>query len=542
MRVSRFLPVLVAGAVFTAAAAPASAATPGVGSTVGSLEVLSLDVGDLLDLDVLTDFAAANTDPDVSDAGAAAALKALAISAPALLDDPLEIGVLDVASSGEEQTASSDGVDIPGDTPVVGGSLLPAALSAVLADAGAGSTTKAGIGALDILGGIAGLDTTELGIAANSLTEQADGSRALQIKNLAVLDLGDLLAGLGIPLDLLSIDTILALIDGLGITDQLTSALEGLGLPVGTLDTLDQDSILGLVDQVGDLQTLVAEDPALLCEEINGPLADVAGSILGAANPDVALTTCEELVSAVTSLPIVADLLGETLDTILGLLNDTALLELTALDVSIVTAATDSLETSVADITATIGGLTVAGLDLPATDLAAAIETAKAQLDGLLATISPLLGGLGLLDIGVLEQDAGVSEDGDAIVSEATFTGLRVDVAGLTDGVLGGVLAGLPIENSIGDLIGDVPANPVTDLLGLDSSALSALGDGLSLQVASLGQTSTFTEVLNNTATPAAPASPELPRTGSNDALMLALAAIAAGGALGIRRVVRTKD
>ena len=108
MRVSRFLPVLVAGAVFTATAAPASAATPGVGTTVGSLEVLSLDVGELLELDLLTDFAAANTDPDVDDAGAAAALKALVVDA-LVLPEPVELGVLDVASDGEEKTASNEG-------------------------------------------------------------------------------------------------------------------------------------------------------------------------------------------------------------------------------------------------------------------------------------------------------------------------------------------------------------------------------------------------------------------------------------------------
>ena len=162
--------------------------------------------------------------------------------------------------------------------------------------------------------------------------------------------------------------------------------------------------------------------------------------------------------------------------------------------------------------------------------------------------IDPVLDDLGLLDIGLLEQDAGVTEEDDAIVSEASFTGLRVDVAGLTDDVLNGVLAGLTDipgepelgELPIGELLGDDVLAPITGLLG-QTDALSALSDGLSLRVASLGQTSTFTEVLNNTATPT-PAAPQLPQTGSNDALMLALAAIAAGGALGIRRVVRIKE
>lgn len=549
MRVSRFLPVLVAGAVFTASAAPASAATPGVGTTVGSLEVLSLDVGDLLGLDLLSDFAIANTDTETDPAGASAAIKALVVDAPLLLPAPLELGVLDVSSDGEAETASNDSVDLTDAAPVVGGSLLPTALSAALGEPGATSTSSGGVATLDILGGIAGLDSTELGIAANSLTEQADGGRRLVLDNLAVLDLADLLAGLGIPLDLLPLDTILDLIDGLGLTDQLGDALAELGLPIGTLGDLNAESLLGLIEDVASLDAILdGGDPGALCDVGNETISGVAGGLLGAVDPGLVLDTCDQVVSVIDNLPVVGDLLDSTLDTVLGLLDGTALLELNALDVTIITKATDSLETSVADITATLGGITVAGVEIPEVDLAAAVAQATAQLDTILATIDPLLEGLGLLDIGILEQEAGVTEDGDAITSLAEFTGLRVDVAGLTDDVLGGVLANLPVEDSVGallaDLGGQLPANPITDLLG-QTDALSALSDGMSLRVASLGQTSTFTEVLNSTATPgapAAPAAPQLPQTGSNDALMLALAALAAGGALGIRRVVRIKQ
>lgn len=521
MRVSRYLPVLVAGAVFTATAAPAAAATPGVGTTVGSLEVLSLDVGELLDLGVLSDFAAANTDPDVNDPGAAAALKALVADAPLVLPEPVEVGVLDVASSGEEKTASNEAADLPAElAAVLTGSVLPASLLAALTDPGATSTTDAGITDLSILGGIAGLDTTELGISANSLTEQADGARRLVIDNLTVLELGDLLAGLGIPLDLLPLDVVLDLIESLGLTDQLAALLATLDLPVDLttlldLENLSAESLQGLIDGLTEI------DAGELCVDV--PLV---------------VDLCEELAPV---LEDVTDLLLPLAETALGLLADTALLELNALDVSMVTKATDSLDSSVAEITATLGGINVAGLEIPEVDVAQAIADAKAQLDDLLALIDPVLDDLGLLDIGLLEQDAGVTEDGEAITSQASFTGLRVDVAGLTDELLGGVLAGLPVEDSVGALLGDLPLAPVTGLLG-DSGALSALSDGLSLRVASLGQTSTFAEVLSNTATPAAPEAPELPQTGSNDALMLALAAIAAGGALGIRRVVRTRD
>lgn len=550
MRVSRFLPVLVAGAVFTATAAPASAATPGVGTTVGSLEVLSLDVGELLELDLLTDFAAANTDPDVDDAGAAAALKALVVDA-LTLPEPVELGVLDVSSDGEEKTASNDETALPAElAAVLSGDLLPASLLAALTDPGAMSTTAAGITDLDILGGIAGIETTQLGIAANSLTEQADGSRRLVIDNLTVLELGDLLEGLGIPLDLLPLDLVLGLIDTLGLTDQLGAVLDTLGVPLD-LTTLDPVAILDAIEGLLVLEQGLAsagDDAGLVCDAVDGFLGELptlpglpGGILPGDIGTDTVCTAVDDILAA---LPIGTDVL----DTVLALLADTALLELNALDVSIVTAATDSLETSVAEITATLGGINAAGLEIPEVDLAQAIATATAQLDDLLALIDPVLDDLGLLDIGLLEQDASVSEDDDAIVSKASFTGLRVDVAGLTDDVLTGVLGNLtavPVEPElgdlpIGDLLGDDVLAPITGLLG-QTDALSALSDGLSLRVASLGQTSTFTEVLNNTATPT-PAAPELPQTGSNDTLMFALAAILAGGALGIRRMVRVEE
>ncbi|WP_436792538.1 hypothetical protein [Actinospongicola halichondriae] len=507
--------------MFTAAAAPASAETPGVGSTVGSLSVVDLDVGDLLALDVLQDFAGANTDTDVSEAAAAAALDALTVAAPALgVED--SIGLLDVRSTGDEDTASSG--DVPVSNPVLGGALLPAALSALLDADGAVAGITAGVADLDVLGGIAGLDNTQLGMDASALTQQADGSRRLVIDNLAILELGDLLAGLGIPLDALSPDTLLGLVGTLGLLDQLAPLLDALDLPVDLLD-LESLTVEGLTDVVDGL---LAVDDGAVCVELPLPIG----------NP-----LCDVLDGLPVDTDLLLDLLTPVLDTVLGLLDGTALLELQALDVGMVTKATDSLDSSLADVTATLGGISVLGLPLPEVDVLAAVEQVTSAVDGLLAQIDPALGGLDLIDLGILEETSGVSEAGEAIVSEATFTGLRLDVTGLTDEALGGVLAGLPLPiDSVGGILGgDSLLAPVTELLG-DTGGLSALSDGLSLKVASLGQTSTFTEVLSNTATPATPAAPDLPRTGSNDALMMVFAAIAAGGALGIRRMVRTED
>lgn len=530
MRLSRFLPALVVGAVFTATVAPASAATPGVGSTTGVLSVVDLAVGDLLELDLLQDFAGANTDADASEAAAAAVLNALSIVAPALGIDE-QIGLLDVKSTGDEQNASSGDIPVGADAlaGVLDGSLLPAALSALLGADGAVAGITAGVADLDVLGGLAGLQNTQLGVGANSLTEEANGTRRLVIDNLAVLDLGDLLAGLGIPLAALDVDTLLGLVGSLGLLDILAPLLDALDLPIDLTSILDTEnlSLDGLTGVVDSLTDVVGGE---LCTDLP-LLSDVCDALDG--------------------LPVdtdVLDVLTPVLDTVLGLLDGTALLELQALDVGIVTKATDSLDTSLSEVTATLGGISVLGVELPEVDLLSAIEQLTTTVDVLLAQIDPLLGGLDLFDVGLLEQSSEVSESDGAILSEAAFTGLRLDIAGLSDDVLGPVLGNLPLPvDSVGGALGildDLPLAPVTGLLGGGQDApLSALSDGLSLRVASLGQSSTFTEVLSNTATPAAPAAPaapELPTTGSNDALMMLIAAVAAAGALGIRRMVRT--
>ena len=499
MRLSRFLPALVVGAVFTATVAPASAATPGVGTTTGTLSVLEIDLGELLELDILQDFAGANTDTDASEAAAAAALNALSVVAPALGVDE-QVGLLNVKSTGDEQTANSG--DVPVANPVVGGALLPAALSALLDADGAVAGITAGVADLDVLGGLAGLENTQLGIGANSLTEEANGSRRLLIDNLAVLDLGDLLAGLGIPLEALSLETVLGLLDGLGLTAVVGELLDGLGVPID-LENLSVDGILASISGLGELL-----DPGTVIDD----LCTISPLPLG----DLCTTVGEPLDDLLAALPAI----DTVLDSITGLLGETALLELNALDVGMVTKATDSLDTSLAEVTASLGGISVAGVELPEVDVLDVLETLNATVENLLTTITsdlglPLVGdaiaALDLVDIGLLEQSTDVAEADEAIVSQATFTGLRLDVAGLGADILDPILGGLA---QVGDPVGGLPLDqiPLAPIAGLvgdgEGSPISALSEGLSLRVASLGQNSTFTEVLSNTATPAAPAAP----------------------------------
>ena len=101
MRLSRVLPAIAAGALVAATMTPASAATPGVGATNGTLTVLGIDAGQLLQVDLLQDQGAAHTtDP----ATASALLSALHVASATLGVDQT-VPLLQASSTDGEDTA-----------------------------------------------------------------------------------------------------------------------------------------------------------------------------------------------------------------------------------------------------------------------------------------------------------------------------------------------------------------------------------------------------------------------------------------------------
>ena len=552
MRPSRFLFVVAIVALFTASVAPAGAATPGVGSSTGSLSVLDLDVGNLLALDLLHDKGDANTDPDVGEPSASAALNALTVAAP-LLGVEQTVPVVETSSTGEKQTASSAVTPISND--VLSGSLLPVDLSAVVGDDGAASSIGAGLADLSILSGILDVQSTELLLGSNAKTAQADGARALSIDGLTALDLEALLAGLGISLDQLPLDVALDLIDSLGLLPTLGAAIDELGLPVD-LDNLTPEQIVGLVvglAGVDELEGALSADTPL-CDPVD-PVVEVIGGVIGSTN--VGDELCSELIDNVGDLDV-EGILGQldgVLDEIVALLDAATLVVVDGLEVGIVTTATDSVDTSVADVQAALGSITVGGLALPAIDLQATldqintvVETANTTLDDVLSTIDDDLAGLAdLVDIALFEETTSVTEEGGVVTSQAEFNALRVDVGVPDLSAITDLLEGFAAQETLGDLLAglpspvELPAHPLTTIsetLTGDGDLVTVLGDGLSARVGSLAQQSSF-EVLSSTATPQAPEQPNLPNTGSNDTVMILFAAVAAAGALGLRRVAR---
>ena len=547
-----------AAAVATAAVAPVASAQQapvGVGTTTGELTVLGIQAGSLLSIQALSDGGLATTADGLGPA-AAAQLDALRITSPALGID-LALPLLEAATNGGSDAAGGDVTPI--DNPVLGGSILPSALAALVDDTGARSSVTAGLVDLDLLGGLLRLAGTQLDLGSIAESTAASGTRGVDVDALTVLDLDALLTGLGIPLSSLPLDSLLGLVEGLGLLPELGTTLAGLGLPGLDLDDLSVEGILGVVgDLTGDLGVLV--DSGLLSTQPVCDVAEPALGLLGGLLGQDAGTLCADvdatvgqLTSQVTAL---TDDLAAALEAPLDVLDGAALLSLDGLDVEVLTRATDDVATSLAEVTGTLGTLRVGELSLGALDLGATVgqlEGLIGQVEGtigsVLSTIDPALADL--VRISTLEQATSVVEDAGSVVATAAFTGLRVEVlpnlAELTSllGGLGGLTTigdqltglGLPLPTGVTELLDFgtlLSAVPTTGLV--TDGIVAALSEGLVFEVASLTQASTFTPA----AVPGqVPTTPMLPRTGSEGTLVLALGVLAVLGALTGRAALR---
>jgi hypothetical protein len=598
MRVSRVVPVLAAGALLVASTSPVRAqevpAAEGVGTTTGSLTLLGLDAGDLLILDLLSDGGTATTDGTRSAAAQIAALSLDSVLAP----QPISVPLLSVESTGDEQTASQD-VGLPAN-PVASGSALPLSLSALVGDDGARSSLTGQLADLDVLGGILSLTGANAGLGSTALVDGAAATRGVQVQDLELLDLESLLAALGIELTDLPLDTLLGLLDQLGLLGQLQPVLDQLGIQ---LDSLSADAVFDavddLLDQVGPLlgqvDTLTGQIAQLTSAQgsLSGTTTQVCTTVLqpviGLLPGTGTLTqVCTDVPSALSTVEAQITNLQGTLTTVratldpllaqlrallggltgpgglLDLLGGVSLLSVDGLDVSVLTKATDDLETSVAEITADLGTLQVGELSLPGLDLTGTVEQVTGVLGQVEAAIGQVLGEIApslsdLVSVRTLQEQTSVEEGDGRITSTAELTGLVVEVQPIL-GELQALLAGLGGTGSLGAVLEQaglpIPASGATEVLQLNGllagvtdglpllGGLAALDQALTLQVASVRQQSVFGASAmplapSGPGTPGQSPAPTLPRTGSSDTIVLALAAAAVLAALGGRQLLR---
>ena len=540
-------------AVATTASAGSAAASPGVGTGAVSTSVLDAALGDLLGVTLLQDIGSSTTDPKVGPSGASSTFTSLKLSStvPAL---NTTLGQQRVAAPGGPGEVSSALLDLNslGLGAVVSGTIEPILLKALHQPSSA-TASSARITDLGLLGGLANLGVLNATDRTGSGTAGAEAARDMRLDALGVLALGPLLRGLGLDLLTLPLSVISGLVTSLGIPLNLAGA--------SSLSTLVQ-SITGSIATLSSTSSPVVIEPVIAVLDGLG-LPAVLQPVVDTLVPNA----LDALQATLTSL----------IEGVVDLLENATLLKLNALDISTVARATDSLSTSTATATGTLGGVQIGGLNLPGIDLASLTGNLNGLLAQLQAALGSVLGPLGitdLLSLRLFDRQTGVTEADGVVKAVSSITGAVLKVTPPAD-LLGTVTRLTDQSGGLGGLLGasnrlaaarpstsarafataaatrpalTAAANPLEGLLGVTS----ILSKGLELRLGTVQSqslhgvpTGVVPLVDPPAATPAAAITPgitpngKLPRTGGDQSI-LALTALGLGAlALGARRLVR---
>lgn len=569
MRTSRLLGAFAAATI--AAIAPLSATiasaaeSDGVGrGTVGST-LLQVDVGpggDVLSVRLLSDEGRSTIDPADGAPVSSTSLTPFTITSGAVPALNLSSPAVGTSSTGPEE-AKSVSPALPS-VPALSGS-LSATLSSIVDAAGARSGLDSTLSNLSVAGGLLSVPSATVALGTSATSTQSNGTRSISIPSIEVLNLGAVLEGLGLTLADLPLDDLLGLLGSLGIE-----------LP----DIADPAAVVAAVD--GAIDSLQGETGALtneLCAGVDGALGTVGGlagvgavgdaaqDIVDAADPvtDVVDTpglpistplsaqalavSCDSLTGTVESL--VDDLqavIGGLVGGILATLGDTALLSVEGIEIGLVADAKSTLESSVAEVTGTIGSVKVGALTVPGLsglDLTAAADVLNAAGETVSSAVGNVLGVVNaqladMVDVDVLTITEAVTADGDYANADATVTALTATIT--PPALLTGALAITDTATAALDEVGAaVPAiAPVMSELSTALGGLDVLTAASTITVGRLSSSSAFRPVSGSVGgTPTTP-SGELPRTGSDAAMPAMAAVLVAGVALGIRRLIAT--
>lgn len=543
------------------AAALSVAATPLLASTTAGAQaasdgradvratLLSVDVGGgALAIRVLDDTLAATGGMDPSASTSLAPLHVSSSLVPGL--------AVDVPAVGTSSTGDEDKKDVSPalpTSPAFAGS-LHAVLSSVVDAAGARSGLDATLSNLDVAGGLLSVPAATVGALGEAAPASATADRSISIPSIEVLDLSALLDAVGLPLANLPVEDLLALLGGLGIdvpdlTDpaaavaELDAAIELLQGQTGDLTAALCQQVDGLLGTLGGLAgtSEVGDTVGTVVDEVAGGtpidqvVDDVVGGILGGASAKALPVSCSSVTGTVNDLiddlqAIVADILS----TALSLLGDTSLLSVEGIQVGMVARSAETLEGSLADVTGTIGSVTVGDLTLPGVsglDLTAGLDALNAAsttvtdaVSGVLALVDADLAGL--VDVDVLEIVEDVASADGVTNAIASVTALKATINPV------GVLGAAALEGTVGQVLtelgGTVPAlAPAIGQLEAALGGVELLTSPSAITVGSLSTTSEYRAAAAQApGTPTTPTdSPSLPRTGADDMAVPALAA-----------------
>ena len=569
----------------------AAAATSGRGTASSSITLLSVDLGKVQSLKVLTDQGQGTLDAArLGLTGNQAFASLSAVDASGLLNLALPNPALKASAPGVNNASLAPlAVNFPGSAVSVAGTSLPVGagllasgtINPVKLEASQGENSVSSIVGtsvpdLSVLQGllsIKGVNIAGLNTSATASASKGD-TGIVSIDSVGVLSLAGLLGGLGInSLTDLPLGTLTSLVDGLGLPvstgtlglGNLTGGdISGiLGTATGLVGTLT--NLAGVTDCAGLLGATSGLTGLVGLGDLLGT-GGILGGLLGGLNLPVGgigglLSACNagNLASSVTG---VSGILTGALDTLkptadgllgslLGTLKDAPLIELSGVSLSAVANAADTLANSSATTSANFGTIKVGGKSLGVLDLNATVAQVTALKDTVLGTLNTVTGILGLgnlIDIGILERTASTKVEGSYNVASSGLDLLRVQInpPAALSGLLSTVTAN-PLSGLLGGLSLPIPAVaglPLgTDVLANAFGLTSLLTQPTTIKVGSLGANADFTSVAGSTLdqTPASGAvGGTLPRTGgTNGAWFAALAAISLAGAAGIARSLR---
>lgn len=567
MRTSRLLGAFAAATV--AAIAPlsatiASAAEPnGVGHGTVDSTLLQVDVGPgghVLSVKVLSDEGRSTIDPSDGAPVSSTSLTPFSISSGAVPALNLSSPAVGTSSTGAEETQSVSSPALAS-VPALSGS-LSATLSSVVDAVGARSGLDAALSKLSVAGGLLSVPSASVALGTSAATTQSSGTRSISIPSIEVLNLGAVLEALGLTLADLPLDDLLGLLGALGkdladiadpaaVVAAVDTAIDDLQGQTGALTDEHCATVDGLLGGIGGLAGV---------SEVGDNAQDIVdGAVDGVDTPAAALpitspvsaqalpVTCDSLTTVDELVDTLQDVIGGLVGGLLATLDDTSLLSVEGIEVSLVADAKSTVESSVAEVTGTIGSVKVGALTVPGVsglDLTAAADVLNAAGDTVSAAVGSVLGVVNaqladMVDVDVLTITEAVGAEGDYASANAAVTALTATIT--PPALLTGALAVTDSATALLDEVGAaVPAiAPVMGELSAALGGLDVLTAASTITVGRLSSSSAFRPVAASVPG-STPPSGELPRTGSDAAVPAMAAVLVAGVALGIRRFIAT--
>jgi len=543
--------LLLLGAVTSIGSA--GAATTGVGTSKASTTVVGVALGEngaLLDVRLLGDDAGSTVDSKSEAFSKLTAVHATSTVVDGVDGNPLNlsVGLVETRQPGgkaEETYSSVDlanpGVPVPaGLGDIISGNLNLAKLTSQADTAGAKSTLTGSLTNTKVAGALLDAQAVSSTLASSSTATEATSTRSVDVDAITVLDLGAVLDGLNIHLTDLTPEIVSDLLEGLDVT-----------LPGLDADATLDETVTAVNQKLEEIQGLINSSVGIADGTAGTIIDDLGlGEVIPQSEVDAITGTAVEQANLLYDT--LQSTLGELLATALTTLDQTSLLKLEGVDVSVTTKAADTLDNSSAEVTGKIGAVTVGNLSLPAIDLLETADVVNGKIDEVNETVNGVLSLVtdgavdlsGLVDVEVLQRSRSVETVDGYNVAKAGLTGLTATITppaeldALIDAIQQHTVDGESVSALLDGYGVDVPelSLAMTELEATLGAGIEALQDGATVNVVQVLGESHFRPQVG---TPGTGTNDPLAETGANSGRVAAVGFLLVAFGLGLSRWFR---